>query len=1232
MTDEIPHKPASAIARMPRAARGLLIAVGVLLVLWAALWLAVPPLLKWQAEEQLSRMLGRSVSIGRVTFAPWALAVTVRDLRIAAAAGGAEPQLQIGRLYADASASSLFRLAPVITALEIDEPRVRVARLDDGRYDIDDVLRRFAEPPGTPSGEPARFALYNLQLRGGQVLFDDRPAERRHALSGLQLSLPFLSNLPTYVDVKVEPRLAFQLNGSPFDSGAQATPFARSRHAALSLKVPDLDLAPWLAYVPRQAPVQPQRGFVSADLQVEFQLDAANRPQVVLRGRAGARDLALADAAGAPLVAWRRLEVGLDDVQPLAATLRFASITLDGAALQVRRDAQGAVNLLALGAPAGKAAAPAAQAPAASASAPAAAGPGAWRVSVQHVALTDARIDWRDATTRPAAALSVTGLDVAAGPLAYPFDAAVPLKVSGRLAGAGAEPATFKLDGSGTDRAARATLELGALDLALLAPYVAEHLTAPVNGRATLQAGLDWAAGDPPRTRLALHKLQLDDLRVGNAARLRGLSVADGSVDLLARDVQLGQVRLDRPALAVARKADGTLDVMAWLKAAPAAGSAPAAAAAQAPWRLQLRDFVLDGGQLRWRDEAVRKGVPPVALQADALKLAVQGFAWPGSQPAKLQFATRLAQVVAGKPSAAAARIEWKGQVSPEPLAARGDLLLDKVPLHAFTPYVDLGLHLDIERADASWRGAVAVQQGKAGVAASATGDAQLAGVRINARAEEGGDELLNWHSFTLRGVQVRLAPPARPSVDIAEVVLADFYSRLVITEQGRFNLRDVAAPPEGAASAPVASPPLATAPAASSVAPTPAGSAPLPVAVSVASTRIVNGKVDFTDRFIKPNYSAALSELNGSLDAFRADSPQMAALELRGRAAGTAALEISGSLNPVATPLALDIRAKATDLELAPLSPYAGRYAGYAIERGKLSMDVAYKIEPDGRLTASNQVVLNQLTFGEKVDSPDATKLPVQLALALLKDRNGVIDLNLPISGSVNDPQFSIFGIVLKIIGNLLVKALTAPFSLLAGGGSDDLSSVAFLPGTAALAPGAASAIDKVAKALNDRPALTMTVAGASDLAREGGAMQAAALEARLRAEQRRDQLRAGAAADGAASAPPLPPLSGEQRAALVKRVYGDTKLPDKPRNLIGLAKDIPTSEMEMRLKDALPVSADTARELALQRGLAVRDALVARGLPSDRLFLAAPRLGAPADAGTDWTPSVQLTLSTSR
>jgi uncharacterized protein involved in outer membrane biogenesis len=1205
--------------RRRRALRWAAWGLAVLTLLWAIAWLAVPPLVKSQAEKRLSALLGRSVTIGRVGFAPWSLALTVEQLAIAGASG-APPQVEVQRLHVNAELRSLLRLAPVVQAIEVDAPRVRLTRLADGRYDIDDVIARLKPPADSPTNDaPARFALYNLKLADGQLLFDDQPVGRQHKVDGLQLTLPFLSNLPADIEVKVEPRLAFKLNGAGFDSGVQAQPFAKDRNAALKLAVAGLDLAPWLAYLPRELPLKPTRGVLASELNLQFALAPDGTPKVAIAGQATLANAAfVAGAASAPALTWQRLSMGLKDVQPLLQRVGLSTVRLEGANVDARRAADGAINLV-----------PKSQGGAGSAaSAPAAAKP--WQVSVDKLELAAARIDWTDASTRPSAALRVDALDVAVGPLTWPFAASTaPLQVQGRLAppDSAASAATFSVQGAVSDRQAQAVLALDGLELRWLAPYLAAAFEPALEGRLRAQTNLDWAAGDAPQLALSALGAQLDAFRLVErggrgtpAVTVAGLTLAETTVDVHARQITLGSLKIERPTARLTRDKDGVINALVWAKSrGAAAGGTPS----QPPWQLTVGDAQLSGGDLSWIDERPAAGATETArLRASALNASVRGLMWPGgagTPPARTQLSLRLADSDA--PRAAAGRIEWNGQVSAAPLSVRGTLRAERVPVHAVAPYLDSTLPIDIVRAEATWRGELGFAQRGDTIEASARGDALIGDLRVLERAAgASGGELLTWQSFALSGVQFVMKPGSQPSLAIGEAALTDFYSRLVITEDGRFNLRDVAAAPQPATAA--ASAPAAPAAAASAPTPSPG----LPIDIRIGGVKLANGKVDFTDRFVRPNYSAALTELNGSLGAFDSTRPrEMAAIELKGRAAGTALLEIGGALNPTAQPLALDIQAKATDLELAPLSPYAGRYAGYAIERGKLSMEIAYKIDADGKLDARNQVILNQLTFGDKVESPDATKLPVLLAVALLKDRNGVIDINLPVSGSINDPQFSVWGIVFKIIGNLLVKALTAPFALLAGGGSEDLSFVGFEAGTSTFNPSGRATLDKVAQALADRPALKMTVTGAADPASEREAIQRAALATRLQAEQRRDALRAGAAADAA-----LPPLTPAQREALLKRVYDDTKLPDKPRNPIGFAKTIPGPEMEALFMKATVVSTDSARELALQRGLAVRDALIAKGLPSERLFLAAPKLRASGQEDAAWSPRVQLALGT--
>ncbi|MBA3905063.1 MAG: hypothetical protein C0522_15530, partial [Rhodocyclaceae bacterium] len=339
-----------------------------------------------------------------------------------------------------------------------------------------------------------------------------------------------------------------------------------------------------------------------------------------------------------------------------------------------------------------------------------------------------------------------------------------------------------------------------------------------------------------------------------------------------------------------------------------------------------------------------------------------------------------------------------------------------------------------------------------------------------------------------------------------------------------------------------------------------------------------------------------------------------LADLELRGRAEGSASLEITGKLNPLAKPLALDIQGKVRDLELPPLTPYSVKYAGHGIERGKLSMDVSYKVLPNGQLTASNKLVLNQLTFGDPVEGAP-NSLPVKLAVALLSDSRGVIDLDLPISGSLNDPQFSMSGLIVRVIVNLIGKALIAPFSLLSGGGATDLSQTEFAPGSAAIEAAAAERLDKLAQALNDRPGLSLTITGWAQMDAERAALQAQALERALLAERRRELRRQqnAVARKQAEALNDVEQLSDADRERLLSQVYKASNLPKRPRNLLGMLKDIPPVEMRAMLLASYEVKEEAVRQLALARAVALRDALIARKVPNERIFLASARLAEP-------------------
>ncbi|MCA6216653.1 DUF748 domain-containing protein [Ideonella sp. B7] len=1244
--------------------RRLTVTLVTLLALAILAALAVPWGLRWAVQTYAPQALGRPVQVQAVRFNPFTLRLRVTGLQVGAAQAGQAPQLTVDELSLALSAASLWQRAPVVRTLVLQSPHLQLARTANGHYDVDDLLKRWQSPASQPaSSEPARFALYNLQVLDGRVDFDDRPLAQKHQLSGLQLDLPFISTLSQSDETaEVQPRLRFDLDGSRFDTGARLTPFDPKRPEQVHLHLDQLDLARWTPYLPASLPLRPTEG----RLTLELSLGIEQGPQGLgwrVAGQLGLQGLSVQAPAQARALTLQDLQVSLNALAWPQRRLDVKTMSLKGLRVATQRDAQGRWNWQSW------AAAPVqVQPPKPSASAAQAAPTApAWQLALGQLTLEDAQLAVQDGAVRPAGqwTLAVPNLTLHDGrwPLA---EAAHPSRLDVRwqlLSGSAAQPVGEAQAQAEISRAAgQVTVKADGWAVNAWQPYLAHWIVPQLEGTLSAQAKLHWQ-GEPGAQPLQveLPAVTLDHWKVnegeGRARRTAlawdQLAVQDVALDTGARTVSVGELRWAQPVVQAARDAKGQINLAQWLKrgpAAPAARPGPATRSAAddgAAWHLTLAKTHLEGGRLQWRDETT--GTEPVLIKLDGIGLRAGSLQWPAGKGAALPLQGELRWLAAGR-AQKLGTLRWDGQVGLAPWGWKGRVRADQLPLSTAAAYLDGGWPVSVDHAVASARLQTRAQWKPTGLALGIQGEARMNDFRLNSRLGGGNataseaDELLSWQALGLQGLDLRLTPGQAPHVEVGQVRLSDFFARLVVTEQGHLNLNDLAArraaglaPPEGATAAPVV---VAAAPA-SAVAVRPGASAAAGGSASVdtgSSAQIIvggveltRGRVDFEDHFIRPNYRADLTELNGHIGAFRSDATQMATVQLSGRAAGTAQLEIQGEVNPLARPLALNLNARASDLELAPLSPYAGKYAGYAIERGKLTMDVGYRIDPDGKLDARNRIVLNQLTFGEHIDSPDATKLPVLLAVALLKDRNGVIDLDLPISGSINDPQFSVGGLIVKVIVNLLVKAVTAPFALLTGGGGPDLSQVAFVPGTATLVTGSDAALDKVAKALQDRPGLRMTVTGTADLAAEHDAVQAAWVQERVLAEQRRRALREGEAPDAV-----LPALTPAQREALVRQLYADTKLPGKPRNLIGLAKDIPVAQMEALLRKAAPVNDDVVRQLALARGIAVRDALLARGLPSERLFLAAPRAHAPAapasggDSASAWKPSAELSLAT--
>ena len=1145
-----------------RAGKILLGILAFLLILCGVAAWQVPKVLHDVLTQDVSKMIGRDVSVGKITFNPFTLTVRARDLAVAQP-GSPTPLMTLAELDASAAWTSLFWFAPVVDRLTLRQPNIAIVREDVTRFNFSDIEQRVAEltaakpeePPKPDEGLP-RFSLNNMVIDGGTITLDDKVTGRKQVVDELGVGVPFISTFGYATDIDVQPRLHLRINGSPFDLTGVARPFDVVPSSTLRVAFDGLQLEKWADVWPMPLPFKVESALLDSNLQIVFEQPKDAPPKIRVVGDMGLRRLDLRDAAGQSLAAWSALTVSRLELEPIARQVYIGEVGLWAPQIYVRRHANEHLNwqdvvagLKALGGVA-PTATPLADKmrkasgiqPAAPAAAAAAASPAA----------------------TPAAAASSAGSSAATA-----SSAAVP-------AAAPAAPGEWKvtLDAFNLHEG-----EVYVTDAISKLDYAMTGLAATVEGVALPQT---------PDQPINLW-LTMDNSTDGGWLRAKGpLVIKPLSLEL---GVRLGNVALAPLAPAVRSAApisllDGRLSASAQVHVREKGGAVDASATA----------VQADLTQFKARDESLK---PALDIVLQTLHLTADRLAM---GPGQSNF-TLAAAGIQGN-----GKLNLQGAFTPQPLTVKTAVDLSGLNVAPFAPYAASRLNATVRAITLGAKGNAefTAAAGNAPMKAGWKGGVEITDLDLQDRVNK--DDFLNWKRLGFSGMDISVAGD-KIGARLGDIALEDFYGRILLNAQGRLNVMDLVAAPgqAGGSITQDTQTPGRGAPPPAPAAPASQGSGAMPD-ISVNSVTLHRGRMTFTDRFVKPNYVAELSSIEGGITAVSSTNPQPANVKVTGRVYTTAPLSISGIVQPFAKFLTLDLKASAKGVDLPRFNTYSAKYVGYPIKRGKLSVDLQYKIK-DRALQASNHVVLNQLTFGDKTNSPDATKLPVLLAVALLKDSRGNIDINLPISGSLDDPEFSVGGIVVRVLMNLVVKAVTSPFSLLASafGGGEELSYVEFAPGSAVLTEDTTQRIDTLIKALADRPALKMDISGRADPKTDIEGLRQAWVDGKIRAAKA-----AAATPRGKKPNPAGIEVTGAERAKYLEEVYDDTDIKNKPRNLIGMAKSIPAAQMEEMLRGVAPVGEDQLRQLADARAQAVYEKLQAQEGLADRVFIIAPQLDA--------------------
>lgn len=694
---------------------------------------------------------------------------------------------------------------------------------------------------------------------------------------------------------------------------------------------------------------------------------------------------------------------------------------------------------------------------------------------------------------------------------------------------------------------------------------VADRKGVPLLALQQLDVTASMGTGGQEGTRLETRSIQARQLSVsagkGEGIKLASLSLDGGTYSRKQNLLEVADLTLRDGSLRLTRDKSGIFLPLPFLHHGGAAGKKAAP-----PLRYRIGRITGQGLDIAFTDE----------------KLA-------GRQQFTLKKATLSLEKLIGPPYgmipfSVAGRygkgglLSASGSFCPAPLKIKGNLVLQRLPLTEFDAYFPESLDVFVTGGRLDARLALSL----AGEGGSLTGTfGGEAAIRSFNCLDREGEELLKWEMLHVDKVKGRLAPFA---LDIGDVALTGFYSRIVAQRDGSLNLQHLyRKEPKATDSKTV-------------------GGKKRPL-VRIGRVTMQSGTLSFTDHHVAGGYSATFFNLGGRVSGLSSEPNRLADVELRGNLENQSPLRITGQVNPLRGDLFVDLKVSFTDIALSPISPYAGKYLGYAVENGHLFIYSRYRIEHK-QLISENKVVIDQLDFGRRIESDKATNLPVRLAIALLKDKNGEITLDLPVTGRTDDPQFSFPSVVLKILKNLLVTAARSPLTLLHAmfGGKEPPESVDFAPGSAALSPLEREKLLKLAVALNNRPALKIAVIGLVDRDRDEEGYRNELLLKRMRSEKFLDLVKEGRNQPG--DSPDTMHIAPEEYPRYLKEVYAKEQFP-KPRNILGLVKALPEAEMKKLILANMVVGEEQLRKLAEERAASVRAFLVKQGKVDARRVL---------------------------
>lgn len=710
------------------------------------------------------------------------------------------------------------------------------------------------------------------------------------------------------------------------------------------------------------------------------------------------------------------------------------------------------------------------------------------------------------------------------------------------------------------------------------------------------EQGVRFRANDG---QLAIHSLALSDT-TSQRISLNTFSLTDMQLDTDSQRVDIAGLNIKAPYINGVYDKDG-LDLVSLLMPAGIAQKKEepeenSPAAASTAWQVVLGKLAISEGDIQLHDKAVAQSmywrVHPLTVTTSELD---SHFSAPVDYDVSLAISGNSQAI----PESAQGEIVTRGSANLATQAVNGELTLSDIELSQvqsyLTPFVNLSL------SEGALSATTRYEVAESGKKLQVSGDATVANLTILDGLHY--EPLVKWQMLGIADLRFSLDDN---TLDIAAINVTQPYAKILIDEQKRTNIGAIIRNGESSKKDNESS--------SDNVSETDDAEG-APLAISIAAINLNNGSAYFADESLTPQFASSIESLNGSIEQLTSDVGSAAKVTINGKIDSYAPVSLKGEINPLLEELFLDLDFAVEGAELTSVNPYSGTYMGYYIDKGLLSLDVRYNVQ-NSELHGNNHVVIDQLTLGKKSDSEQALSLPLGLAVALLQDNDGVIDLGLEVSGELDNPDFSFGSIILNALGNLITKAVTAPFTFLASlvVSEDELNRVDFAAGQDLLNEQAKERLTTLAKALNKRPGLRVSIEGTVDAVSDTRELAVAQLHQQLLERSEMDALPDNFSASNV-------PLEGPL-ATTLENLFSETlsiATQDEQQRIRAQLQnndDEPVTEQQVmralhiamynRLRDSITIPESELAALAQERGKRVKAYLVNHAqVAAGRLFL---------------------------